>query len=69
MKRVLFASLALALAGCADSSDEIAASYVSPLAYQDYTCQQLGAEVGRVSASPHISPEGDLMDFLGGMGR
>ena len=50
MKRVLFASLALALAGCADSSDEIAASYVSPLAYQDYTCRQLGAEVGRVSS-------------------
>ena len=38
------------LAACADSSDKIAASYVSPLIYQDYSCSQLGAELGRITA-------------------
>jgi hypothetical protein len=39
----------LALGGCASSSNEIKASYVSPLQYQHYTCQQLAAEADRVS--------------------
>lgn len=37
------------LAGCASSSDAIKASYISPLQYQNHTCQQLGAEAERVS--------------------
>jgi len=40
---------ALCLAGCAKSGDKIAGSYVSPLAYQDYSCEQLGAEIARIS--------------------
>lgn len=41
---------ALTLAACADSADNIPAAYVSPVAYQDYSCSQLGAELSRVSA-------------------
>ena len=40
---------ALALAGCASSSDAIRPAYISPLQYQNLTCQQLGAEAERVS--------------------
>ena len=42
---------ALALAGCASKSSEIVPAYVSPLMYQSFTCQQLGAEATRVSAA------------------
>ena len=41
---------ALALGACAKSADEIPATYVSPLAYRDYSCDQLGAELSRVNA-------------------
>jgi hypothetical protein len=45
-----FASaLSFLLAGCASSSSEISATYVSPLQYQHLTCQQLAAEAERVS--------------------
>ena len=40
---------ALLVAGCASSSSEISASYVSPLQYQHLTCQQIAAEAERVS--------------------
>lgn len=40
---------ALALAGCASSSSEIAPAYVSPVAYQSYTCQQLALEAQGIS--------------------
>ena len=50
IKPIVALAAALALAACADSADEIPASYVSPLAYQDYSCDQLGAELSRVSA-------------------
>lgn len=43
MKRVLCASVVLAM-GCSTSSKDIAPMYVSPLQYQSYTCEQLGAE-------------------------
>jgi hypothetical protein len=36
------------LAGCATSSDKIAAAYVSPLQYQSYDCEQLSAESQRL---------------------
>ena len=42
---------ALALFGCASRPDDIAAAYVSPLPYQQLTCEQLAAEAQRVSAS------------------
>jgi flagellar motility protein MotE (MotC chaperone) len=40
----------LILAGCAKSSDEISAAYISPLVYQDFTCNQLAAEFRRINA-------------------
>lgn len=39
----------LVLAGCASSASEITSQYVSPIQYQTYTCQQIGAEAERVS--------------------
>ena len=52
MRKTLAVNLALALlaAGCASSSDTVTGSYVSPLQYQNYTCQQLGEEAQRISA-------------------
>ena len=41
---------ALALGGCASSSNDIPAQYVSPLQYSQYNCQQIAAEAERVSA-------------------
>ncbi len=37
------------LGGCATSSDKIATAYVSPLIYKDYNCDQITAELARVS--------------------
>lgn len=48
-KIALIAS-AMTLAGCATSSMDIEPSYVSPVAYQNYTCDQLAEEARRVSA-------------------
>lgn len=44
-------STAFALAGCASSADKVSASYVSPLQYQNYDCDQLAAEASRVHAA------------------
>src|ERR1700736_4116229 len=41
--------LSTALAGCASSSSDITPAYVSPVAYQGYTCQQLALEAQAVS--------------------
>jgi hypothetical protein len=38
------------LAGCATASKDIASSYVSPLQYKDFDCEQIQAEAMRVSA-------------------
>lgn len=46
--------IAAAVAGCASSSDKIAASYVSPLQYQNYTCQQLAEEAQRISSRASV---------------
>jgi hypothetical protein len=40
----------LAVAGCAKSADNVTGSYISPLQYQNYSCQQLGEEAQRISA-------------------
>jgi hypothetical protein len=40
---------ALSVCGCAKTADEIAPAYVSPLAYQNYSCSQIGEEVQRIS--------------------
>lgn len=37
------------LAGCASNPDNISASYISPVQYDGYSCQQLRAEASRLS--------------------
>ena len=37
------------MAGCASASSDIAPSYVSPVVYQSYNCQQLGLEAQGIS--------------------
>ncbi len=49
-KRVLLTSSILVLIGCASSADDIAPSYVSPITYDNYTCEQLAQEAQMVSA-------------------
>jgi hypothetical protein len=49
MRKFGMVALAAALGGCASSSSEIAPAYVSPVAYQSYTCQQLGLEAQSIS--------------------
>lgn len=51
MKRTLACVLVTTLvAGCATASKDIAASYVSPMQYQAYDCNQIGLESVRVQA-------------------
>lgn len=45
----LIISTTLAVAGCATPPDKIEASYVSPIQYENYTCEQIGQEATRVS--------------------
>jgi hypothetical protein len=40
---------ALAIGACAKRSENVAAAYVSPLAYEQFNCRQLAEEAGRVS--------------------
>lgn len=46
---VALAVVYMAAMGCAKRSEDVAASYVSPLQYQQYTCAQLAGEGARVS--------------------
>lgn len=41
--------IALGIAGCASSPDKIETSYVSPLQYRNYDCDQIAAELERVT--------------------
>jgi hypothetical protein len=47
-------ALSAALGGCASSSAEVSASYVSPVMYQQYTCQQLALEAQAVTSRAGI---------------
>lgn len=50
LKNMLWiAPVAAVLSGCATSADDIAPSYVSPIAYENYTCEQLAEEAQAVS--------------------
>ena len=50
MRFFALAAVAAALGGCASSSQDISAAYVSPVMYQNHTCQQLAMEAQAVSA-------------------
>ena len=41
----------LGLAGCATAPEDIAPAYVSPVAYKGLSCNQIAAEMQRVSAA------------------
>lgn len=43
-------ALALVVAGCAKSSNEISTTYVSPLQYQHMSCGEINSELVRVSS-------------------
>jgi hypothetical protein len=43
-------ALGAALGGCASSAADITPAYVSPVAYQSYTCQQLALEAQSISS-------------------
>jgi len=54
MKKRILASLCLVsfipvISGCAKSDKNISATYVSPLQYQSYNCNQVGQELLRVN--------------------
>jgi hypothetical protein len=49
MKFIYLGALCTALAGCASSSSDVVPAYISPVAYQGYTCQQLAQEAQAVS--------------------
>ena len=51
----MVALAATALCGCASSSADIQAAYVSPVQYQSYTCQKLGMEAQAISQRAAIS--------------
>ena len=42
-------ALCAALGGCASSSEDITPAYVSPVAFQGYTCEQLALEAQSLS--------------------
>lgn len=47
-KFIVIASIPLFLSACATHPDKIAASSVSPVAYQGYNCKQISQELSRV---------------------
>lgn len=52
---VTVASVVVLLAGCATNPNEISAAYVSPVLYQNLSCQQLAGEAARVSQAAAIA--------------
>lgn len=47
-RAIAAATAAALLAGCATSSKDVTTSYISPVTYQAYDCEQLSAEITRV---------------------
>lgn len=50
LRVVLALAAAAACGGCAKNADQVAAAYVSPILYENYTCPQLAEEAQRVSS-------------------
>jgi len=51
MRKPVAILAALTLVGCASKSTEIAPTYVSPIQYQSYNCNQLAEEAQRVATA------------------
>ena len=49
MRVLAVCALAALAAGCAKSADKIAATYVSPYQYENFTCPQIAEEAQRLS--------------------
>lgn len=49
MRYFLSCCVSIFVAGCASSANDIGATYISPLQYQNYTCEQIAAEAQRIS--------------------
>lgn len=62
MKRITSSvvSVAIALAGCATSSKDVTTSYVSPVQFQSYDCDQIQSEALRIQA--RVSQLGGRLD-------
>lgn len=50
MKNFISVLCVVSMVGCATTSKNLTASYVSPLQYQSYDCEQLTAETARIHA-------------------
>lgn len=50
MKTIALTTFALILSGCATASKDVASTYVSPVMYNSYDCQQISAETARLQA-------------------
>ena len=50
MRITITIAATLALAGCATAPDQIAANYVSPVAFSGQTCGQLNAQAQQINA-------------------
>ena len=60
-KLVLIAvALSVGLSGCATSSKELSATYISPLQYNIYDCAQITSEVMRIQS--RVSELGGRLD-------
>lgn len=49
-KITLLAIVSMTVSGCADKSQNVQSSYISPLSYQSFSCSQIEQEARRVSA-------------------
>ncbi|HRO15198.1 MAG TPA: hypothetical protein PLL33_09170 [Paracoccus sp. (in: a-proteobacteria)] len=58
MKRLVAAAAGIAmLAACANKSDQIAATYVSPMNYQSLSCPQLAEEAQQVAIRAQLASQ------------
>src|SRR5689334_2973750 len=55
MNKIVSVALCVALAGCATSPKDIAPAYVSPILYQNLSCDQLAQEAARVSHAAAVA--------------
>lgn len=55
MRKLGVLAAAAALGGCASASTDIQPSYVSPVIYQSYNCQQLAQEAQAVSSRAAVA--------------
>jgi len=63
-KKTIAIAMCLSIAGCAGNPDKMVPSYVSPIAYNNYTCAQLDVEEKKVSRKAdelygHLKKEAD----------